>query len=121
MPEAPSPRDGVAGRLALLIPAYLFAWPPEKIFSLLLHKFTCFSMGMNYARLGRYKKAIAELEKVAIGDLDAGRKVMLHISLADSYVKTGEYDKAIGNLHEAIRLQPRNSDVYAPTWRSVTP
>ena len=106
--RGPSPCDGVARHLHLLIPAYLFAWPPEKMFSLLLHKFTCFCMGMNYSRLGRHKKAIAELEKVATDTLDAGRKAMLRVALADSYVKTGEYDKAIGNLHEAILLQPHS-------------
>jgi tetratricopeptide (TPR) repeat protein len=66
-------------------------------------------MGISYANLENYERAIEPLSKAI--DLSPTEACYIH-ERAKCYLLTDKFDKALTDYTEVISLQPRNSHAY---------
>jgi len=70
---------------------------------------TYYNMGMNYGKLGQYKKAIKVYEKViTINPQDS----YAYYNMGIDYGKLEEYEKAISSYKKVIELNPEDYQAY---------
>jgi radical SAM superfamily enzyme YgiQ (UPF0313 family)/Flp pilus assembly protein TadD len=76
-----------------------------------------FLLGITYEKLGRFKKALAEFEKIQNKKLGEKFRARIHLRLGEYYEITKRYDSAIGSYEKAIKIFPNEGVIYLSLGR----
>ena len=74
-----------------------------------------YQLGTIHGGMGKYQEA--ELDYLAAQSLQADMPHEFHVKLANVYLKTGEFSKALAEVDAYLRLDPNG--VYAPSGRKM--
>lgn len=82
---------------------WVYCWPAEKLYEKYFYRFSRLAMGISYAEVGRYDKALEELQEARVSRFDKEGQFMLDATKANVYSELGRYDDAIHSYHQALQ------------------